>query len=221
MSETEQHPTEVVPPPAPVDPAVLAAQKEAQAASSIGAQVILDFNEDASLGARGGAGADIVENQIARDTHLAAMGLDPVSPSGPPPTPEALKARREAEAKAAEAADPQFMPPPSGKATRVSSLAAGISSGDVPPAEGGAPANVDVPFLSQAGSQLACTMGNWTNEPTSYAYQWRIDGVHVGSDAATYDPQAGDVGRSADCIVTATNAAGSTAAPPSNSVTVA
>ena len=218
MSETEQHPTEVVPPPAPVDPAVLAAQKEAQAASSIGAQVILDFNEDASLGARGGAGADLVENQMARDTHLVAMGLDPVSPSGPPPTPEALRARREAEARAS---DPQFMPPASGKATRVSSLAAGISSSDVPPAEGGAPANVDVPFLSQAGSVLSVTMGNWTNEPSSYAYQWRIDGVHVGSDAATYDPQAADVGRSADCIVTASNAAGSTAAPPSNAVVVA
>ena len=126
------------------DPQLEAERKEAQAASSIGAQVILDFNEDASLGARGGAGADIVENQMATDTHLAAMGLDPVSPSGPPPTPEALRARREAEAKAAS--EPQFMPPPSGKATRVSSLAAGISAGDVPPAEGGAPANVDVPF---------------------------------------------------------------------------
>jgi hypothetical protein len=112
------------------DPQLEAERREAQAASSIGAQVILDFNEDASLGARGGAGADIVENQMARDTHLAAMGLDPVSPSGPPPTPEALRARREAEAKAAS--EPQFMPPASGKATRVSSLAAGINSDDVP-----------------------------------------------------------------------------------------
>jgi len=33
--------------------------------------------------------------------------------------------------------------------------------------------------------------------------------------------QAGDVGGTATCTVTATNAAGSTAAPPSNSVTVA
>ncbi len=60
---------------------------------------------------------------------VQAMGLDPVSPVGPPPTPEALKARREAEAKAAEE---RFAVPPSGKATRVSSLAAGINSGDVP-----------------------------------------------------------------------------------------
>jgi hypothetical protein len=111
------------------DPKAAAELKEARAASSIGAQVILDFNEDASLGARGGAGADITENTMARDMQLVAMGLDPVSPVGPPPTPEALKARREAEAKAAEE---RLAVPPFGKATRVSSLAAGINSGDVP-----------------------------------------------------------------------------------------
>lgn len=115
--------------PAP-DPKAAAELKEAMAAASIGAQVILDFNEDASLGARGGAGADITENTMARDMRLVAMGLDPVSPVGPPPTPEALKARREAEAKAANAQ--LAAAPPSGKATRVSSLAAGINSGDVP-----------------------------------------------------------------------------------------
>jgi hypothetical protein len=119
--------------PAP-DPAVLAAQKEAQAASSIGAQVILDFNEDGSIGARGGAGADIVENTMARDAHLVALGLDPNAPSGPPPSPPVLKARQDAADKAAAAAaDPLFMPAQSGKATRVSSLAAGISGDDLPP----------------------------------------------------------------------------------------
>lgn len=107
--------------------------REAQAAASIGAQVILDYNEDGSKGARGGAGGTIEENQMARDAHLVAMGLDPVAPSGPPPTPEALAARRKREEEAAkEAADPQFIAV-SGKATRMSSLAAGINAADIPP----------------------------------------------------------------------------------------
>jgi hypothetical protein len=83
------------------------------------------------------------------------------------------------------------------------------------------PANVDVPFASQEGAVLTVTMGNWTGEPTSYAYAWQMDGAAVGTDAATYDVQAGDVGHTATCVVTATNAAGSTAAPPSNGVLVA
>jgi hypothetical protein len=123
---------------APVDKAAAdkaaAETREAQAAASIGAQIILDYNEDGSKGARGGAGGTVEENTIARDAHLVALGLDPLAPSGPPPTPEALAARRkreEADAKAA--ADPQFMVPPNGKATRMSSLAAGLDAGDIPP----------------------------------------------------------------------------------------
>jgi len=80
----------------------------------------------------------------------------------------------------------------------------------------GAPTVVDVPAVSQAGTTLSSTMGNWTGEPTSYAYVWKLDDTAAGSDAATYEVQAGDVGKSATCVVTATNAAGSTAAPPSN-----
>ena len=73
---------------------------------------------------------------MARDAHLVALGLDPVSPVGPPPTPEALAARRKREEAAAkEAADPQFIAAPSGKATRMSSLAAGINAADIPPPE--------------------------------------------------------------------------------------
>jgi len=111
-----------------------AATLEQMAAASIGAQIILDYNEDGSKGARGGAGASIEENTLARDAHLVALGLDPAAPSGPPPTPEALAARRkreEADAKAA--ADPQFIVPASGKASRMSSLAAGINAADLPP----------------------------------------------------------------------------------------
>jgi hypothetical protein len=83
------------------------------------------------------------------------------------------------------------------------------------------PANTVVPNVSQAGDVLTCTMGEWTNKPTAYAYQWQLDGVDVGTDAATYTVNAGDVGQTATCVVTATNDIGSAAAPPSNAVVVA
>ena len=106
--------------------------REAAAAASIGAQIILDYNEDGSKGARGGVGT-MAENIAARDAYLVAVGLDPVAPSGPPPTPEALAARRKREEEAAKAAaDPQYIAV-SGKATRMSSLAAGINAADIPP----------------------------------------------------------------------------------------
>lgn len=83
------------------------------------------------------------------------------------------------------------------------------------------PVNVDVPHVSQDGDTLSCTMGNWDNTPTSYAYQWQLD----GTDAAGTDDMLGvlsnDIGKVATCIVTATNAAGSTAAPPSVGVEIA
>ena len=112
--------------------------REAQAAASIGAQIILDFNEDGSKGARGGAGGTIEANTQARDAHLVAVGLDPVAPSGPPPTAEQLAAKRKREEEAA--ANPQFLPPGASKATRMSSLAAGISAEDIPPPEPEVPA---------------------------------------------------------------------------------
>jgi hypothetical protein len=88
------------------------------AAASIGAQVVLDFNEDGSLGARGGADGTIEGNTIARDTWLGEMGLDPVDCSGPPrPRMQDEMVQREAP------------PMPDARATKVSSLAAGISQG--------------------------------------------------------------------------------------------
>jgi hypothetical protein len=109
--------------PAP-DPAAVKAAKEAQAASSIGAQVILDYNSDASLGARGGAAATMEENVAARDAHLIAVGLNPVSPSGPPTgepyVPPAVAA----------AATPKHIGP---SATKMSSLAAGVQDVPTPP----------------------------------------------------------------------------------------
>ena len=58
-------------------------------------------------------------------------------------------------------------------------------------------------------------------EPTSYGYAWTVIAVAAGTDAATYTVVTADIGKSASCIVTATNAVGSTAAPPSAGVTIA
>jgi hypothetical protein len=102
--------------------------RERRAAASIGGQVILDYNEDAALGARGGAGGTIEENQRVRDEHLVEMGLDPVSPSGPPPSPEVLQAKRQREEEEAKAAERGEQPRQSPKATRHSSLAAGLDA---------------------------------------------------------------------------------------------
>jgi hypothetical protein len=107
-----------------------AEQRELMAGASIGAQIILDYNGDGSIGARGGAGASIEENTMIRDAHLIAVGLDPAAPSGPPtgepwvPPVTTMAAPRHSV---------------SGHATRMSSLAAGVIAepGDVPPPPAG------------------------------------------------------------------------------------
>jgi hypothetical protein len=83
------------------------------------------------------------------------------------------------------------------------------------------PVNRDAPYIAQEGANLTCTMGNWDGAPTDYAYQWRLDGADVGDGTATYVTTAGDVEKTAVCVVSATNAAGTTAAPPSNQVIIA
>jgi hypothetical protein len=89
-----------------------------------------------------------------------------------------------------------------------------------------APGVVDVPYVAGTGTvgqTLTCTIGNWTGEPTQYAYQWQSDGTDIvgGSTSTSYVVVEGDVGHSLACVVTATNAAGSTRAPPSNAVMAA
>jgi hypothetical protein len=85
------------------------------------------------------------------------------------------------------------------------------------------PVNVDVPHVSgggTVGSTLNCTMGNWDGEPTSYSYRWLNEDAAPVGNGPDYVAQAGDEGHSLACTVTATNAYGSTAAPPSNAVAV-
>ena len=88
------------------------------------------------------------------------------------------------------------------------------------PAGGAAPVNVTLPAVTQAADTLSCTMGTWDGVPTSYAYQWQLDGTDITGGTATLPVVAADAGKSATCVVTATNASGSTAAPPSNALVV-
>ena len=86
------------------------------------------------------------------------------------------------------------------------------------------PENVDVPAITgtgEVGSMLQCTMGNWSGEPTGYVYVWKADGMAIaGATADSYTVLAGDAGKSITCVVTASNAAGDTEAPPSNAISV-
>lgn len=92
------------------------------------------------------------------------------------------------------------------------------------------PVNLDIPYVSLAsgtgvpGDTLNCTMGNWDHVPSSYAYRWARNGTPiVGANGAAlpYVLASADVsGSELTCVVSATNAIGTTAAPPSNAFVV-
>lgn len=82
------------------------------------------------------------------------------------------------------------------------------------------PGVVDVPYVYAVGAVANVTNGNWIGTPGSYAYAWKRDGtVAIGANANAYTMVGADTGHQIGCIVTATNATGSTAAPLSNTVT--
>jgi hypothetical protein len=87
------------------------------------------------------------------------------------------------------------------------------------------PVNTTAPALSGTGTVsqvLTVTNGNWTYVPTSYTYVWRRGATTiVGAAASTYTLVAADSGTTITCVVTAHNAAGATAAPPSNGIACA
>jgi hypothetical protein len=86
-----------------------------------------------------------------------------------------------------------------------------------------APTVVDVPYVDGVGAvgeELTCTMGNWTGEPTDYDGKWKRDGNEDIGTGASYTVRPADAGGEITCVVTATNAAGATEAPPSNAISV-
>lgn len=98
--------------------------------------------------------------------------------------------------------DPATTPP-------AGSIPGGGAPGSPP---SGPPTNVDLPAVTgtpAVGQTLTCTMGNWTNEPVSYDYEWMAGGVSVSTAGDTYVVALSDAGMDITCTVTATNAIGS------------
>jgi surface protein len=78
-----------------------------------------------------------------------------------------------------------------------------------------APVNTVLPEITGTpipGNQLATTDGTWDNSPTSYAYQWMRGATNIGDNQNAYTLVNDDRGQSITCVVTATNAGGSTPA---------
>jgi hypothetical protein len=85
-------------------------------------------------------------------------------------------------------------------------------------ASAAAPANTAPPTISgtpKAGSTLTANEGAWSNNPTSFTYQWQrcaSDGRACGDITAgtsrTYVPSTGDVGHALRVVVTGVNADG-------------
>lgn len=86
-----------------------------------------------------------------------------------------------------------------------------------------APANSVAPVASgtpSVGSVLTTTDGTWLNTPTSFAYQWKRNGVAIsGQTSSTYTVVSGDQGTTLTAAVTATNATGSATAT-SNGISI-
>ena len=79
----------------------------------------------------------------------------------------------------------------------------------------GAPVNTVSPVISGTttlGSVLTSTTGTWTNSPSSFTYQWVRGFINVGTNANTYTLVQADSASAITCVVTATNASGSTPA---------
>ncbi len=79
------------------------------------------------------------------------------------------------------------------------------------------PVNLTAPVVTGEGTPgqtLTCGTGTWNADPAaSYTRQWKSDGTDIsGQTASTYVVQAGDVGKTITCAVTATNTGGSAVA---------
>lgn len=69
------------------------------------------------------------------------------------------------------------------------------------------------------GSQYACSAGTWTPTPPAPTFQrqWIRNGSPIaGSTGTTYTVQTADIGTTINCLVTATNPAGSSAPTPAS-----
>jgi hypothetical protein len=78
---------------------------------------------------------------------------------------------------------------------------------------GGVPVNIVGVLLSavvpKVGSPITATDGSWTNNPTSFTFQWKSGSLAIsGATQATYIPVVADIGKNLTVSVVAINAAG-------------
>ena len=99
---------------------------------------------------------------------------------------------------------------------------AAIIDADIAPND--PPTVIDRPFISQTGagvaSTLACTLGNWNGAPSSRTYQWMRGATAVGTNSPSYTVTAPDIGTNFTCIMTATNANGTSGPSVSNLIVI-
>ena len=105
-----------------------------------------------------------------------------------------------------------------GGETSMSSLPVGPIT--APPLE--SPTNNMAPIATLNPTYILCTGGNWipANPMYTLSYQWFADGTAVEGATGSTWTFAGHEGETAYCAVTATNAAGSSVATNTNTVTI-
>lgn len=76
------------------------------------------------------------------------------------------------------------------------------------------PTNVIKPHITSTALNVGAvasisSLGDWSNAPTSFTYQWTRGGTNIaGATASSYTFVSGDIGALIACVVTATNADG-------------
>lgn len=89
-----------------------------------------------------------------------------------------------------------------------------IASGPTAPVV--VPINSALPIISGTttqGQTLTVSNGSWNNGPTGFTFQWQRGGANIsGAVASSYLLVSGDIATTITCVVTASNAAGSTPA---------
>lgn len=87
-----------------------------------------------------------------------------------------------------------------------------------------APVNTVLPSIAgipQVGETLTVDEGVWSNEPTSFTYQWKSDTVNIGgATSKTYVPIVGQIAATLTCAVTGVNSAGSATATSAGAIDV-
>jgi hypothetical protein len=78
-----------------------------------------------------------------------------------------------------------------------------------------APLNTQAPSISGAGNvgeAQHCSTGSWDGNPSSYSYEWSVNGSPIGVYSDTHTLESWPSGSTLTCTVTASNSAGSASA---------